>query len=1048
MPLGAEVQELLVRLGLDDSQYQAGLKRVEASSLGLQRQAATLKAYAAEQAALAGSIAKRQAGVLGGLPAITRGYSAAAREASRLIDDVGRYAAAERTAEKAASSRLSTNRRAMAQYATQGLANLEREAARVAAYEASQARLGQQALTRRASLSKQAWATEVAGINAAAAAQARYNEIAASQTVGARFNKGLTAPTGRLAKIGVAAAGGGLKFLERSFLVTAAAGVVLESQFFKVQDAQAALARTLAGESAPAVAALSQDILEMSRVIPLATTELYRIAEVIGTTNVAADSIAGLTAVVAKLASTTDLSADEAAIGMARLLNMFGQIDEKGHIAAGAAESLADAIFRASLRFASSDQEILRASLRFGALANMMHMTQGQVIALSGAVTGLGQEPEAVGGSFQRLFQIINKAVGEADKLGKVTPALAEMAKLANLTPAAFSEGVKAAPFETFIKLVEGFSKLSPTEQSVLFGKGGIFPSFVRGAQTLQNLGLSYEEVLKAAKEFDTNSGQFDKAFATRVDTLQKNLRLLGNAAIEAGFTFGDAFDEEMGGAIKKLTTYIIDSLPAIEKFGQQVGRIIGGIDWGKAKTYADAFFGTIKKGFDIVASLPPELLAVLGAFKAFNFLSGGALGTITGSFASGIGGIFKNVLVNALSQVGLGKFFVQPVFVTNPGFGLMSFGKTGLISVAVRSFLGVAAMSAFLGFLANSSNVPGQGGTPSNVKDNAYRISEIQRTIDALKRRDPNELLVPGYSKSTETVAQAIDRLEATIKAINEGGGTGVPGFGEMYGPSLSQLGAIPRMGDLQKETNAILNRGANSQETAVSLLQKLLDALKPRHRQGEKGKSIQSAEFAAINRLDPSRTGDINAYLADLIEHYTKKPIGTKGHERGFIMPAFKGIFPELKADLKAAMKTGGPGLDKMIANLQGLKHLGVHLPVGLRNLLKRAAEAQKSAKETGKETKDATRGVKSAVTDASDRIENLTAALRRKQLAVTVKPSWKANVKAPSVRVNPKVTVTIGARSITRYYRGTVAYGPGYVLMQTGTGGAAVYSGGGGY
>jgi len=870
------------------------------------------------------------------------------------------------------------------------------------------------------------------------------------------FNQGIKG--GRFTEIGGALAGGGLKFLERTVLATAAAGAVLEFQFIRVQDAQAAMARTLEGESAPALAKLNAEILELSKVIPVSITELYRIGEVAGTIGIAASSVAQFTDVVAKMAATTDLGVDEAAMGIGRLLNLFGFVDEKGQAVADQADNIASAMLKLSISQASTDQEILLATERFAALATQMGFLPAQILAISSTAAALGQRPEAIGGSIQRIFGIINKQLalgneaidefaGKPKKLEKALSALdvSKMAAISGLSVQAFIKEWEKAPEMAWERFLKGFGQLSSQEQSLLFGTGkdAIFPSFVRGQQTLQGLAARVDLLHKAGIEAGIAYDQeklLDEQAAVRFDTLKNNFVLLGNAITRGAVAFGSAFDEQLGGAIKRVTQYITENEGKFADWGRSVGKAIESIDWQQVAQFAQRFFDIFATGVkttgDILDILGPRLTGILALLKVVDSLAGGNLSKVAGSLGSGV------------LRVVFDKFFARGSSPANPLWVAMIGGPGGGgILDTIKNF--AAGIVGSIATVIGTTLTVALGGITAAI------ISQIPKFFDEHDRTAGTQETPAQLQARSSSYAGPLRDLILTLLGRNPGGPSPtIDTGGHPFGSDLAAAAAArafavgTRQGDLQKETNAILNRGANSQETAVSLLQKMLDALKPRHRQGEKGKSIQSAEFAALNRLDPSRTGDINAYLADLIEHYTKKPIGTKGHERGFIMPAFKGIFPELKADLKAAMKTGGPGLDKMIANLQGLKHLGVHLPVGLRNLLKRAAEAQKSAKETGKETKDATRGVKSAVTDASDRIENLTAALRRKRLAVTVKPSWKANVKAPSVRVNPKVTVTIGARSITRYYRGTVAYGPGYVLMQTGTGGAAVYSGGGGY
>lgn len=1007
MPSIAETQQLTVWLDLNDTKFQQGLKRVEASSLGLQRQAALMRTAAADIAAARAAQASAQATGVEGLN----------RSLGRLRAQYGSVQAV-----------TSATAAMQARFAQQSSAELDRAAAMEQSHLTRQARMSEQAYAKRAALSKSYWDTEMARLEASTAAQARY---AAQQEATA---KRITTGISKVGKTGFQALGGGLKFLERTTLAAAAAGGILELSFVKVQDQQAAFARTLTGESTAAIAKATAEVMELSKTVPLSVTELFRIAEVIGTTKVAADSIGQLTEVVAKLASTTDLSADEAAIGLARLLNMFGHIDEKGHIAAGAAEALADALFRSSIQFSSSDQEVLRASLRFGALAHMMEMTEGQVIALSGAVTGLGQEPEAVGGSFQRLFQIILKAVGQADKgIEDGIEATKRMAELAGLTSEQFATGIKTAPFETFIRMIEGFSKLSPTEQATLFGKGGFMPSFVRGAQTVQNLALSWEEVLAAAKEFDTNSGQFDKAFQERIDTIAKKFQLMVNAIVRGSVAFGEAFDEELGGAIEKVTAWITENEDAFAKWGKRVGDAIKSIDWQQLKAFVGDFIGIFSTGLKatmaILDLLGPRLVGILALVKTVNFLSGGAIGSIGGGLLSGLGGLMAKALGNAFAQAGIGKFFVQPVFVTNPGFGVGGPGAGGIGSqLAMFGVVGVA--------LANLALLP----------------TAIQGTLDTISgavQQSADKLLtgikgITDYLKVnpfTAGWAQLLELLENRIPPGATRGPQPAGGYPHLALEAAKEQMRVARyMADASKDDAVTAEQLAAASANLMDATQKWLDALKPRHRQGEVGKSKQSAEFAFLERVDPNKTDKITAALADLIAHYKEKPIGTKGHERGFVLPAFRGVFDDLKQALKAAMKRGDEGgVSKLVTQLKGLKELGIHLPPGLRRLIKKAEESQ----ETSKETKHATQKVKNAVTDASDRIENLTAALRRKKMSVTT------IVKPASVRVNNPLTVRnnlsvrVSGREVSRSGRTTTSYGPNIVFQIPG----AYYGGGGG-
>ncbi len=866
----------------------------------------------------------------------------------------------------------------------------------------------------------------VANISSATNQAAARSGAQASQSWTNAFNKGLK--SSRFTDIIGAGATGGLKFLERTTLAAAAAGGVLELQFIRVQDAQAAFARTLTGESTASIARATAQILELSKAVPLSVTELYRIGEVIGTTNVAADSIGNLTAIVAKLASTTDLSADEAAIGIARLLNMFGQIDRQGHIATGAADDLADAIFRSSLRFASSDQEILRASLRFGALADAMHLTQGQVIALSGAVTGLGQEPEAVGGSFQRTFQIINKAVGQyRTGIDDGIASTKRMAELAGLTSEQFAAGIESTvpgvAGQTFLKLIEGFSKLTPTEQAVLFGKGGIFPSFVRGAQTLQNLGISFEAVNEAAKEFDTNSGQFEDAFAKRTDTLAKNFQLLINAVTRGAVAFGGAFDEEMGGAIQKVTQWITDNEGAFESWGKKVADAIKGVNWDEVKQTVGTFFDIFATGLRttkaLLDALPDGLVPILLYMKTINSLSGGLFGKAIGGVVGGIGG--------ALAKLAIDKNWVQKVWVTNPTFGVDSRGGP---AGAVGGGLGLIGKVFIVGMAAEVIN---ELSKPVADVINGLFKTNFQGGTDPLA-------FIHNVSEFGDLLYKTGKEIALTIHDIlgtGQGHPPATPTGGFPAGSDLNAQRAVTQQwrDSLVDEQQAALelSRAAGQTSDAASSLglsaAALLKALKPAHRTGERGKSIESAEHRALQRLDPSDPNFIEKltnYTTALVKHYTDNPPGTPGHSRAFVLGAVNKDERSLGRLLKDALRSGDTAKsDALVAMLKALDTIpGNTLPAGIEKLITKA-EAQKDASDT----------TNAKLGTVTDKLTRLQETLQRKRLQVRMGGAH-INVRSPAVRLGAtNVTVRIGARTVTRVVRSQTAWGPSLVFQQPG-------------
>jgi len=188
-------------------------------------------------------------------------------------------------------------------------------------------------------------------------------------------------------------------------------------------------------------------------------------------------------------------------------------------------------------------------------------------------------------------------------------------------------------------------------------------------------------------------------------------------------------------------------------------------------------------------------------------------------------------------------------------------------------------------------------------------------------------------------------------------------------------------------------------SQETSVSLLQKMLNALKPEHRRGELGKSIETAQGRRLRNLDlddPNFTTKLTVWTAALVEHYTKQVIGTKGHERGFVLGNVDPIERNLAGLLRQAIKDGNvPAQDLLVQQLEALDSIPKN--------------------------------------DLSPKIERLIETVKRKNWRVTITQK-QGDIKTGDIHLRPRIIVGIGKRNIFRASVGSTGYGP--TLVEGGT------------
>ncbi len=98
---------------------------------------------------------------------------------------------------------------------------------------------------------------------------------------------------------------------------------------------------------------LGKDIDELSKRMPVATDELLAIAQSAGQLGVkGSDNILKFTETVAKLGTATDLSGDQAAMALARILNVTGE-------ALGTVDVLGSVIVALGNNFAATESQIV-----------------------------------------------------------------------------------------------------------------------------------------------------------------------------------------------------------------------------------------------------------------------------------------------------------------------------------------------------------------------------------------------------------------------------------------------------------------------------------------------------------------------------------------------------------------------------------------------------------------------------------------------------------------------------------------------------------------
>ena len=274
---------------------------------------------------------------------------------------------------------------------------------------------------------------------------------------------------------------------------------------------------------------VEQDILRLTRTIPMAGTELAKITASGGQLGVARKDLPKFTETIAKMSVAFDMAADQAGDSMAKLANVYQiPIDQIG--------KLGDAVNHLSNSSPAKAGDIINTLGRVGGVAKQFGLTEIQTTSLSNAFISLGKTPEIAGTAINGMLTKLMTA----DKQGaKFQQALKNMGMESKDLKKAIKENGEQALMD-FLKQVGKLPKENQMGALVdLFGLeyADDVAVLVGGLETYKK---SIEELKKTSKDGKPAFiGSMDKEFAARSATTANNWQIFKNSLTEIGITAG-----------------------------------------------------------------------------------------------------------------------------------------------------------------------------------------------------------------------------------------------------------------------------------------------------------------------------------------------------------------------------------------------------------------------------------------------------------------------------------------------------------------------------
>lgn len=260
--------------------------------------------------------------------------------------------------------------------------------------------------------------------------------------------------------------------------------------------------------------------------------DIAHYAELAGQMGVPTDSIVGFTKTITQLGATTNLVGEEAAQSIAKFSNVMVSQSKKTNTYYS---RLGSTIVDLGNKFATTEADIMAMATRLGVAGKMVGLNSNQVLGLSTALSSLGIEAAAGGGSVSKMLKTIDLSVSTGNDL------LYEFAEVSGMTAQQFQKAWGEDAAGTFLKFVQGIGKSGDVTKTL----NDLGITEIRQAQAMGALAQS-SDVLASALNVSKNAWNDNTAMANEAEkryaTLKSQLSQTWEAIKQAGDELGQAF--------------------------------------------------------------------------------------------------------------------------------------------------------------------------------------------------------------------------------------------------------------------------------------------------------------------------------------------------------------------------------------------------------------------------------------------------------------------------------------------------------------------------
>ena len=411
------------------------------------------------------------------------------------------------------------------------------------------------------------------------------------------------------------------------------------------EDAFAGVEKTVDGTKEQ-MEELKQGIRDMAKEIPSSTTEISAVAEAAGQLGIKTEDILSFTRVMIDLGNSTNLSAEEAALSLAKFANIT-KMSAKDY------DKLGATIVDLGNNFKTTEADIVAMAQNLASAGTQVGMSQSDILSLATALSSVGLEAQAGGTAFSKALINMQLAVETNSK------SLKDWADVAGMSVDDFSKLFKEDATKALQAFIEGLSKCGGETKSAIkvLDDMGITETRMRDALLRSaNASETFTDAIKTGNKAWQDNTALTNDANKRYATLKSKIKMAISKLKDIAITLGDKL------------------MPSIEKVIEGLGKWID-----KFSTLSDKQVDMIVKIGLIVAAIGP-LVTIIGKVTS---VIGGTIKGI-GTFTQAIGVARGKITSTSEAVNGLAKVFTvvtSPVGLACTAIGLAVAG----IAIAVN---------------------------------------------------------------------------------------------------------------------------------------------------------------------------------------------------------------------------------------------------------------------------------------------------------------------------------------------------------------------------